>query len=229
GLGHLQRRPGHAGGRPRPLRCAPAAPASKRPRAPTCAAPACGRSPPTPPRGWASWTWGCATAIPWCSWRCATGAVRASAMARPRSTRASAAAWCWPRASSSPADATCRTRPAGSTWSTPAATPTPPRCAGCATHSAPTTDPTAAMPIDFDQIDEAGLRAAGGLKWTAFPDCIGAFVAEMDFGLAPPVAAALQEAVARGRTGYPTPALSRELAQACAAWQAGRYGWQVDP
>lgn len=85
------------------------------------------------------------------------------------------------------------------------------------------------MPIDFDQIDEAGLRAAGGLKWTAFPDCIGAFVAEMDFGLAPPVAAALQEAVARGRTGYPTPALSRELAQACAAWQAGRYGWQVDP
>lgn len=85
------------------------------------------------------------------------------------------------------------------------------------------------MSTGFDHIDEASLRAAGGLKWSAFPDCIGAFVAEMDFGLAPPVAQALQEAVARGRTGYPTPALSRDLAQACAAWQSARHGWEVDP
>ena len=82
---------------------------------------------------------------------------------------------------------------------------------------------------DFDRIDEAGLRTAGGLKWSAFPDCIGAFVAEMDFGLAAPVSDALQDAIASGRTGYPTPTLARELSQACADWQAQRHGWQVDP
>lgn len=84
-------------------------------------------------------------------------------------------------------------------------------------------------PTDFDRIDEASLRAAGGLKWSAFPDCIGAFVAEMDFGIPDPVAGALQEAVARGATGYPAPALTRELARACAGWQATRHGWEVDP
>ena len=82
---------------------------------------------------------------------------------------------------------------------------------------------------DYDLLDEAQLRAAGGLKWTAFPGCIGAFVAEMDFGTAPPVAQALQQAIADGRTGYPTPALSRELAEACAQWQSMRYGWTVAP
>ena len=82
---------------------------------------------------------------------------------------------------------------------------------------------------DYDLLDEAQLRAAGGLKWTAFPGCIGAFVAEMDFGTAPPVAQALQQAIAGGRTGYPTPALSRELAEACAHWQSARYGWTVAP
>ncbi len=82
---------------------------------------------------------------------------------------------------------------------------------------------------DYDLLDEAQLRAAGGLKWTAFPGCIGAFVAEMDFGTAPPVAQALQRAIAGGRTGYPTPALAKELAEACAQWQATRHGWEVAP
>ena len=38
---------------------------------------------------------------------------------------------------------------------------------------------------DFDLIDLDRLRALGGLKWSMFPDTIGAFVAEMDFGTAP--------------------------------------------
>lgn len=82
---------------------------------------------------------------------------------------------------------------------------------------------------DYDLLDEAHLRATGGLKWTAFPGCIGAFVAEMDFGTAPPVAQALQQAIAGGRTGYPTPALARDLADACAHWQSARHGWTVAP
>ena len=82
---------------------------------------------------------------------------------------------------------------------------------------------------DYDLLDEAHLRAAGGLKWTAFPGCVGAFVAEMDFGTAPPVARAMQHAIASGRTGYPSPALARELAEACAQWQSARHGWSVAP
>ena len=54
--------------------------------------------------------------------------------------------------------------------------------------------------VDALTIDD--LRSAGSLKWTAYPDAIGAWVAEMDFGLAPAVAAALDEIVARRQTGY---------------------------
>ncbi|MDP2772349.1 MAG: cystathionine beta-lyase, partial [Nocardioides sp.] len=50
--------------------------------------------------------------------------------------------------------------------------------------------------------DEA--RRALVLKWgTAEPDVLPAWVAEMDYALAPPVAEALTEAVAIGMTGYP--------------------------
>ena len=78
--------------------------------------------------------------------------------------------------------------------------------------------PTMPEAPDYDRIDEALLRAAGGLKWSAYPDSIGAFVAEMDFGTPPPVAAALRGAIDQGRCGYPTPALARALSQACAQW-----------
>ena len=51
----------------------------------------------------------------------------------------------------------------------------------------------------LNRITVADLRRRGGLKWTyAGPDVLGAFVAEMDFGMAPPVEAAL-----RGVIGAP--------------------------
>jgi cysteine-S-conjugate beta-lyase len=71
------------------------------------------------------------------------------------------------------------------------------------------------------------LRAAGSVKWTQFPEAIGAFVAEMDFGIAPAVSAALREGVDRGVTGYLPQALVRDLAAATADWQRERYGWDV--
>ena len=86
--------------------------------------------------------------------------------------------------------------------------------------------------MDFEQRIDAlthdQLRASGGLKWNAFPDCIGAFVAEMDFGIAPPIAAALHAAIAESRTGYLSAPLTDALARACARWHADRYGWTVD-
>ncbi|GGM12936.1 MalY/PatB family protein [Promicromonospora citrea] len=81
----------------------------------------------------------------------------------------------------------------------------------------------------FDAITAADLRAAGSLKWTAYPDALGAWVAEADFPVAPPVAAALHAAVDRGLLGYLPPALVRTTSEAYASFAADRYGWAVDP
>ncbi|HEX6453739.1 MAG TPA: aminotransferase class I/II-fold pyridoxal phosphate-dependent enzyme [Trebonia sp.] len=81
-----------------------------------------------------------------------------------------------------------------------------------------------------DRITAGELRARGSLKWTKeAPDVIGAFVAEMDFGAAPAVAAALRDAIARADFGYLTEQAARRLAEACAHWQWSHYGWTADP
>lgn len=81
-----------------------------------------------------------------------------------------------------------------------------------------------------DRITADELRARGSLKWTrGEPDVIGAFVAEMDFGAAPAVTAALHEAIARADFGYLTDTSARRLAEVCADWQRSRHGWTVHP
>lgn len=80
----------------------------------------------------------------------------------------------------------------------------------------------------FDALTETDLRQAGSLKWTAFPDVIGAFVAEMDFGVAPAVKDAVGAALEQGLTGYLPDHLSDALASATASWYADHYGWTVD-
>jgi cysteine-S-conjugate beta-lyase len=84
-------------------------------------------------------------------------------------------------------------------------------------------------PDAFDRIDVETLRRAGGLKWSMYPDAIGAFVAEMDFGTARPITAALHDAVEAGTFGYLPAALSAAMSAAYASWSAQRYGWAVDP
>lgn len=79
----------------------------------------------------------------------------------------------------------------------------------------------------FDAITLQQLRDGGGLKWRAFPDCIGAFVAEMDFGIAAPIRDALHAAVDRGQVGYLSAAPVRAMAEACADWQRRHHGWDV--
>ena len=82
----------------------------------------------------------------------------------------------------------------------------------------------------LDRITVAELRRRGGLKWAyACPDVLGAFVAEMDFGTAPAVGEAMRELIGRQDFGYLTPLAARRMAEACAAWLAGRHGWAVDP
>jgi cystathionine beta-lyase len=73
------------------------------------------------------------------------------------------------------------------------------------------------------------LRSQGSLKWSHEPDHIGAFVAEMDFGLAEPVAAAMHETVESGLLGYTPEWLVRQAAQAFSGWATESYGWDVPP
>jgi cystathionine beta-lyase len=81
----------------------------------------------------------------------------------------------------------------------------------------------------FEIPAESELRARGSAKWTAFPDAIGAFVAEMDFGVAPVIRAAIDAELDAARTGYLPAAASTALAEATAAWSADRYDWPIRP
>ena len=89
--------------------------------------------------------------------------------------------------------------------------------------AAPDFDPAA-----IDALTADDLVRIGSDQWTRFPGAIGAFIAEMDFGLAPCIARAIADAATRGATGYLSDPLKREVARACAAWQL-RYDWTVDP
>ncbi|MDQ4044565.1 MAG: aminotransferase class I/II-fold pyridoxal phosphate-dependent enzyme [Chloroflexota bacterium] len=82
---------------------------------------------------------------------------------------------------------------------------------------------------DYDSLTAEELRGALGVKWTMFPDCIGAFVAEMDFATAPPVIAALHKAVDAGFFGYLPKEKAEALAAATAAWYRANTGWEVLP
>jgi cystathionine beta-lyase len=76
--------------------------------------------------------------------------------------------------------------------------------------------------------DEA--RRALVLKWGAVdPDVIPAWVAETDYALAPAVAEALTDAIARGVTGYPSSEPGGELGEAYAGWAKRQFGAEVDP
>ena len=82
---------------------------------------------------------------------------------------------------------------------------------------------------ELDAVTAESLFAAGHLKWTKYgPGTLGAFVAEMDYGTAPVVSAALHDAVDRMLFGYLPPAAAEAMRESCAAWQAERYGWTVD-
>jgi cystathionine beta-lyase len=81
----------------------------------------------------------------------------------------------------------------------------------------------AGLPVDPVQ----ELRQRRSAKWQTYPaDVLPLTVAEMDFGLAPPIAAALTTAVQRSDTGYgyAVPDLGRAVAE----FAAGRWSWEVD-
>ena len=71
------------------------------------------------------------------------------------------------------------------------------------------------------------LRRRRSAKWRTYPvDVLPAFVAEMDFDLAPQIGPAVAAALAIGDCGYPH---KGALGEAYAAFAADRLGWDVDP
>lgn len=83
------------------------------------------------------------------------------------------------------------------------------------------------MARELDAIGIDRLREIGSVKWSAFPDMIGAFVAEMDFGVAPAIGTALKRAVDDGLLAYLPTTVASGMSEACARWQHDRYGWDV--
>ena len=82
----------------------------------------------------------------------------------------------------------------------------------------------------FDDLSIDALRRRGTVKWSFYgDDVLPAWVAEMDFPLAPVLQAALHEAVERSDTGYPPGPAVSGLPDACAAWLTRSFGLAVDP
>ncbi len=81
--------------------------------------------------------------------------------------------------------------------------------------------------LDLDAITQESLVAKGGRKWSTFPGSIGAFIAEMDFGVAPAVRQALREIDERDLYGYPPYDINADLKSATSEFCSDRYGWQV--
>ena len=79
--------------------------------------------------------------------------------------------------------------------------------------------------FDVDAIDLAALRQRQSAKYQYYDaDVIPAWVAEMDFPLAAPVAAALHAAIDRSDTGYRS---AVGLADALADFARDRWGWDI--
>ena len=80
----------------------------------------------------------------------------------------------------------------------------------------------------YDAITVDELRSRGSRKWSEpGQDCLGAWVAEEDFGTAPAVHAALEDVAARGLYGYLPDWLAADLRAAFTDFLHRRYAWDV--
>jgi len=81
------------------------------------------------------------------------------------------------------------------------------------------------MAIDDTPLER--LRERRSVKWRTYGDeVIPAWVAEMDFTLADPIAQALHAAIDRSDTGY---RWADEVPEALTEFAAAHWGWQVEP
>jgi cystathionine beta-lyase len=86
----------------------------------------------------------------------------------------------------------------------------------------------------FDALTAEHMRAGGSWKWSTPGQSrgrglIGAFVAEMDYPVADVVADAVRASADGSRFGYLPDGWVAEMAAACAAFWADRFGWAPAP
>ncbi len=86
------------------------------------------------------------------------------------------------------------------------------------------------MSYSFDRYHKAELQRRSGVKWRRDgPAMLPAWIADMDFPIAPEIEAALQEVMDRGDLGYPDPSLDLAVREAYADRVRRRYGVAVAP
>ncbi|MGA1053248.1 MAG: MalY/PatB family protein [Ilumatobacteraceae bacterium] len=97
--------------------------------------------------------------------------------------------------------------------------------------SDPSVDPSV-DPFRLRSLDIGELRGRGGVKWQLHQASYAAWVADMDFPVAPPIAEALRSVIDRNEFGYPNwgrpPAVS-PAARLFPQRMAERWGWECDP
>ena len=80
-----------------------------------------------------------------------------------------------------------------------------------------------------EKITLDSLRRSGSKKWTTYPDALGMFLAEMDFGIPPVVRDIVAHAATNGCLGYLPETVRGDLQNATASMLARRYHWTVNP
>lgn len=91
------------------------------------------------------------------------------------------------------------------------------------------TDDRTRLAHPFDARTRFDLDRPASRKWSLHPGRIGAWVAEMDFGVAPEIANALHRAIDDEILGYLSPSLAAELGEATSQWMRTEYDWEVAP
>ena len=85
------------------------------------------------------------------------------------------------------------------------------------------------MPAEDFLLTPEQLRSREGAKWRNYPaDVMPAFVADMDFAVAPAVQHVIERLVARNDYGYGRMEDGERVANAFARRMQARYGWEVD-
>lgn len=84
--------------------------------------------------------------------------------------------------------------------------------------------------MNLDQLDSARLRQRSGEKWSHYPaDVLPAWVADMDFDIADPIRAAVEQRVAMSDCGYPVAASASGLLEIFCERVGRRFDWRIEP
>lgn len=83
--------------------------------------------------------------------------------------------------------------------------------------------------MTLPQYTPSQLVERSSMKWTRFPNTIGAFVAEADFGVAPPIHKALEEMANKELFAYTPEWLLKDVQRATSDFYSREYEWNFPP